>query len=60
MFCRNVSSDIKRVFNSLVVIGIDFKMYFASFFPNGPMFPTVDGCDVVNYADSLSSSLSVS
>ena len=60
MFCRNVSSDLRSVFTSLVVIGIDFKMYFASFFLNGPRFLVIDGCDFVEYTDSLSSSLSVS
>ena len=56
MFCRNMSSALKRAFSDLVVIGIDLKMYLASFFINDPMFPIVEKRDVVEYGDPFPSS----
>ena len=54
MFCMNNSSAFKRAFIDLVVIGVDFRMYLASFFFNGPMFLVAEKREVVEYVDSFS------
>ena len=56
MFCMNKSSALKRAFSDLVVIGVDLRMYLASFFFNGPMFLVAEKRDIVEYVDSFPSS----
>ena len=37
-----------------MVIGVDLRMYLASFFFNGPMFLVAEKREVVEYVDSFS------
>ena len=53
MLCMNKSSALKRAFSDLVVIGVDLRMYLASFFFNGPMFLVAEKRDVVEYVYSF-------